>query len=190
MHIILLSFLLIIILAIIFSQSNVRAIIMLSVFSMISAMAYYLYQAPDVAMAELAIGAAIVPLIYVISIARQKKYIVIDNTMDLFLDPGMTGYMLLADFCNQQNLDLVILKEAPDKNNFLLSSRDIDLIVELDRDPSIPKDQPCDKPASDKRYVMLGSKSNFVFSALKELLEKKPCLYVRIDYIREGETHD
>lgn len=190
MHLVLLFFLLVITLAIIFSQSNVRSIIMLSVFSMISAMAYYLYQAPDVAMAELAIGAAIVPLIYVISIARQKKFIVVDDTMDNFLAPGMTGHMLLSDFCKKNNLDLVVLEEAPSKQNFLLSSKDIDLIVEVDRDKGRPKDQPCSKPATDKRYLMLGSRSSFLFSSLEASLEKKPCLYVRTDYIKEDETLD
>ena len=40
---------------------------------------YALNQAPDVAIAEVAIGSAIIPLIYVISIARQREYIVLDR---------------------------------------------------------------------------------------------------------------
>ncbi len=190
MRIIFLSFILLVILAIIFSKSTLRAIILLSVFSMISSLMYYLYQAPDVAMAELAIGAAIVPLIYVISITRQKKYIVVNNTQDHFLDHGMAGYMLLAHFCKQQNLDLVILDEAPTQETFLFSRKDIDLIVDVDKDYHGQDELICSTKPSDKRYVFKGSPSSYIFHALVETLQQDPCSFARIMSIEEEETHD
>lgn len=189
MRIAFLSFLLIIVLAIIFSKSIIRAIILLSVFSVISSLMYYLYQAPDVAMAELAIGAAIVPLIYVISITRQKKYIVIDNTKDRFLERGMAGYMLLSHFCKSKNLELVVMREAPEKESFLFSKKDIDLIVERDSSLLGTSTSYQVKPC-DRRYVFKGSQSSYIFNDLKQILKQNPCTYARIESIEEGETDD
>ncbi|QRN85564.1 DUF4040 domain-containing protein [Clostridia bacterium] len=189
MRIAFLSFLLVIVLAIIFSKSIIRAIIMLSVFSVISSLLYFLYQAPDVAMAELAIGAAVVPLIYVISITRQKKYIVIDNTKDRFLEQGMTGHMLLSQFCKSKNLELVVLREIPEKESFLFSKKDIDLIVERDSFLSGTSISYQVKPC-DRRYVFKGSQSSYIFNDLKQQLLKSPCAYARIESIEEGETDD
>ena len=189
MRIAFLGFLLLIVLSIIFSKSNIRAIILLSVFSIISSLMYYLYQAPDVAMAELAIGAAIVPLIYVISITRQKKYIVIDNTKDRFLDHGMAGHMLLSHFCKTKHLDLVIIREVPEEESFLFSRKDIDLIVERDgRMPGTSVSyhvKPC-----DRRYIFKGSRSSYIFNDLQQLLKEEPCAFARTLAIEEVETHD
>lgn len=68
--------LIIILVAIILSNENLKIIIYSSVFSLICAILYFLYSAPDVALAEAAIGSAIVPLIYIISISKHSK---VDN---------------------------------------------------------------------------------------------------------------
>lgn len=188
MRIAFLIFLLLIVLAIIFSKSTIRAIIMLSVFSVISSLMYYLYQAPDVAMAELAIGAAIVPLIYVISITRQKKYIVIDNTKDLFLDEGMAGYMFLSHFCKKKNLHLVIMKEIPGDHSFLFSRKDIDLIVQ--RDSPVAGSSASHVKPSDRRYLFKGSPSSYIFNDLLKQLQTESCSFARAVNIEEGETRD
>jgi uncharacterized MnhB-related membrane protein len=65
--------------AIIFHQNQFTIIILMSVFSLIVATLYMLNQAPDVAIAEVAINAAIIPLIYVIAISRQRELIVLDT---------------------------------------------------------------------------------------------------------------
>jgi uncharacterized MnhB-related membrane protein len=189
MRIAFLIFLLLIVLAIIFSKSTIRAIIMLSVFSVISSLMYYLYQAPDVAMAELAIGAAIVPLIYVISITRQKKYIVIDNTKDLFLNEGMAGYMFLSHFCKKKNLHLVIMKEIAGDHSFLFSRKDIDLIVQRD-DPMTSTSANCHVKPSERRYVFKGSPSSYIFNDLLQQLQTESCSFARAVNIKEGETRD
>ncbi len=69
--------LIIILVAIILSNENLKIIIYSSVFSLICAILYFLYSAPDVALAEAAIGSAIVPLIYIISISKHSK---VDNS--------------------------------------------------------------------------------------------------------------
>lgn len=189
MRIAFLGFLLLIVLAIIFSKSTIRAIILLSVFSIISSLMYYLYQAPDVAMAELAIGAAIVPLIYVISITRQKKYVVIDNTRDRFLMEGRAGYMFLADFCKKKDLDLMIIRDEPGPDSFLFSRKDIDLIVE--RDSRLPGTRASYSiRPSDRRYLFKGSPSSYIFNDLQKAIRDQGCSFARAISIEEVETRD
>ena len=50
------------------------AVIALCVVSLIAAVLFYLLQAPDVAMAEAAIGAALVTAIFVIAIRKTKRF--------------------------------------------------------------------------------------------------------------------
>lgn len=67
------ALLIIILIVIIFSKENLKIVIYSSVFSLICAILYFLYNAPDVALAEAVIGSAIVPLIYIISISKHSK---------------------------------------------------------------------------------------------------------------------
>ncbi len=67
--------LIIIIITIIKSTENLKIVIYSSIFSLMCAILYFLYNAPDVALAEAAIGSAIVPLIYIIAIAKHSKQI-------------------------------------------------------------------------------------------------------------------
>lgn len=67
------ALLILILLIIISTEDNLKVVIYVSMFSVISGILYYLYSAPDVALAEVAIGSAIVPLIYIISISKHNK---------------------------------------------------------------------------------------------------------------------
>ncbi|MBP2027899.1 multicomponent Na+:H+ antiporter subunit B [Acetoanaerobium pronyense] len=65
--------LIIILLSIIFNDNNLYLILCSSIFSLICAILYYIYNAPDVALAEAAIGSAIIPVIYIIAISKHYK---------------------------------------------------------------------------------------------------------------------
>jgi uncharacterized MnhB-related membrane protein len=52
----------------------INAVIASCVVSLIAAILFYFLQAPDVAMAEAAIGAALVTAIFVIAIKRTKRF--------------------------------------------------------------------------------------------------------------------
>ena len=54
------------------SKNNLKAIIFFSTFSLVTASFYYFLKAPDLALAEAAIGSAIIPLIYIIAISKQR----------------------------------------------------------------------------------------------------------------------
>jgi len=52
----------------------ISAVIASCMVSLMAAILFYLLQAPDVAMAEAAIGAALVTAIFIIAIRRTKRY--------------------------------------------------------------------------------------------------------------------
>jgi multicomponent Na+:H+ antiporter subunit A len=52
----------------------INAVIAAALVSLIAAILFYLLQAPDVAMAEAAIGAALVTVVFIIAIRRTKRF--------------------------------------------------------------------------------------------------------------------
>ncbi len=52
----------------------ISAVIAACMVSLIAAILFYLLQAPDVAMAEASIGAALVTAVFIIAIKRTKRY--------------------------------------------------------------------------------------------------------------------
>ncbi|HDM78785.1 MAG TPA: DUF4040 domain-containing protein [Deltaproteobacteria bacterium] len=52
----------------------INAVIAAALVSLIAAILFYLLQAPDVAMAEAAIGAALVTAVFVVAIRRTKRF--------------------------------------------------------------------------------------------------------------------
>ncbi|HDJ34587.1 MAG TPA: DUF4040 domain-containing protein [Bacteroidetes bacterium] len=55
-------------------QDLMNAVIASCIVSLLAALLFYLLQAPDVAMAEAAIGAALVTGIFVIAVKRTKRF--------------------------------------------------------------------------------------------------------------------
>lgn len=187
MRIVLLLFMVAVLFLIIVSKSNLRSIILLSVFSTIGALMYYLYQAPDVAMAELAVGAAVVPLIFLISVTRQKKYVVEDNTTDKFMSPGQPGHQLLREFCQLHELDLVVMDDKATERSFLFTKKDIDLLVYNDAG-TIPHTGSiiCSISPTLQQYMFQGGRSSFLFQEFIEMLElERECPWAQIVYREE-----
>ena len=89
-------------LSVVVSKNNFTIVILMSVFSLIAATLYMLNQAPDVAIAEVAINAAIIPLIYIIAISRQRELIIYDKLQHGDIDPTTQQkgdvYTYLYDF--------------------------------------------------------------------------------------------
>jgi len=52
----------------------INAVIAMALVSLLASILFYLLQAPDVAMAEAAIGAALTTAIFIIAIRRTKRY--------------------------------------------------------------------------------------------------------------------
>ncbi len=72
-HIVLVSLLVIVAFMVIFVKDLIVAAIILGAFSLLLALEFYLLQAPDVAIAEAGVGAAISTAIYILAIKGTKR---------------------------------------------------------------------------------------------------------------------
>ncbi len=176
---ILLQILMIIIALIIISnKDNLKIIIFFAVFSLVTASLYFFNNAPDVALAEVAIGSAITPLIFIISISKQKDFIVINHTEDDFFCHGLTetgdGYKFLQNFTEHYNLKLNLYSSSSGSIVGIFRSRNVDLII--------------DKSPSAGKYILKGKESNILMNKLEQLSLKEPL--IEIMKINEGETND
>lgn len=149
---------------IVFHEQNFTIIIFISVFSLIAATLYTMNQAPDVAIAEVAIGAAIIPLIYVISISRQREFIVLDKSRHGFIDPNeqLEGvvYDILNKFVDTFDLKLNVCCDIEGKEEDLTNQLNVDLIISYDE--------------KNDHYTLKGKASSVLMSKLRRLTEDHP----------------
>ncbi len=153
--------------AIVLHKNNGTIIILIASFSLVTASLYIINNAPDVAIAEIAIGSAIIPLIYVISISRQREFIVLDRAMDEFIFIGDElagiGYVLLHRLAEYYHLELNItndpglcsLDEAMDR--MLCEKTNVDLIVAKDEETG--------------KYVFKGKRSSTLMKKLQQMTQ-------------------
>ena len=95
-------------------------IIGMGVLSFLLAAVYALQGAPDVAVAEAAIGAALVTLIYVLAVRRAGRLVVVASDVPtLFHREGtrLVGleYELLAGFAHEEHLELMVHFASPEE---------------------------------------------------------------------------
>jgi len=152
-------------LAIVLHKKTGTIVILIASFSLVTASLYVLNNAPDVAIAEVAIGSAIIPLIYVISVSRQREFIVLDKAMDDFIitDEQFTGigYILLKRFADFYHLELNITNdpmlgrqdEARDQR--LIEDTNVDLIVTKDKETG--------------DYILKGKASSLLMNKLEQM---------------------
>lgn len=151
--------------AIVTHQNNGTIIILIASFSLVTASLYVINNAPDVAIAEIAIGSAIIPLIYVISISRQREFIVLDKVMDDFIisdnEFAGIGYVLLRRFSEFYHLELNITNDpmlcnlGEGKDQVLCEQTNVDLIITKD-------------PDTDE-YVLKGKASSLLMNKLEQM---------------------
>ena len=157
--------LIILAIAIVVHRNNGTIIILITSFSLVTASLYIMNKAPDVAIAEVAIGSAIIPLIYVISISRQREFIVLDKAMDDFIisDNQFTGvgYILLKRFSDLYHLELNITNDArlcslgAGRDQLLCEQTNVDLIVVKDEETN--------------KYILKGKKSSILLQKLASM---------------------
>lgn len=85
-------------------KNNQKLVVYFSVFSLVAASLYFYSHAPDVALAEIAVGSAFIPLIFLIAISKQRTFTVLLNGLENFVYQG-----LMEEFCLEENLKLKIL---------------------------------------------------------------------------------
>lgn len=169
--------LIVIAIVIVFHKENFTIIIYIAAFGLIAATLYVINQAPDVAIAEVAIGSAIIPLIYVISISRQREFIVLDRVDHdkLSLDQEMIEvYDLLTKFADDHSLKLNICAGIKGSESELTRELNIDLIIVYNE---------------DKQYFELKGKSSSII--LKELKAvTKPTKTMKVSTIEDRDLYD
>ena len=165
--------------AIVFHKENFTIIIYISSFGLIAATLYVLNQAPDVAIAEVAIGSAIIPLIYVISISRQREFIVLDrvdhNELDESIDEkNIELYEILTSFVDDNQLKMNVCSDIKGSDEALTKDLNVDLIISYDHEKH--------------KFILKGKQSSIL---MDHLIQKTFQLdYIEVITFKEGESID
>lgn len=145
---------------IVMEKNNKRIIIYFSIFSLLAASLYFYNHAPDVALAEIAVGSAFIPLIFLITISKQRTFTVMLNTEKEFIFED-----LVINFCKNENLELKLVnaKDVYDDETKSIHGafrrHDIDVIVDYN-----PK---------KKRYDLTCKESNVMIDRFEQLATKE-----------------
>ncbi|MEW9123180.1 MAG: DUF4040 domain-containing protein [Thermotaleaceae bacterium] len=162
------------------TKNLLRAVIFLAVFSLVISVLYFVFQAPDVALAEAAIGSAISTFLFLIAIEKQKEFLVISHINTDFLHrgdddlPRGEGYHLLKDFCSQLGLKIKVDFREGGEIKGILRDRNVDLIV--DQDPK------------SKKYLLKAKKSSLITHQLMSLTRNMN--HIRIIALEDRETDE
>jgi len=168
-------FIIVILVVLVASNDGIFIAILFSLFSLFASLLFFINHAPDVAIAEIAVGSAIMPLILIISISKQKEFLVDDRVGDGFVtNEGSDGYKLLMSFTKHYNLNLKICKNGICDISGVLRKDHVDLIVE--------------KADGGKGYLLKGKKSSILMNRLK--MEAKEVSGISIVSIEEREEYD
>jgi putative multicomponent Na+:H+ antiporter subunit B len=169
--------LIVIAISIVFHKENFTIIILISAFGLIAATLYAINQAPDVAIAEVAIGSAIIPLIYVISISRQREFIVLDrvdhNRFELDTE-NILVYELLTAFVEKHDLKMNVCSDIAGSDKELTKELNVDLIIIYD-----------DK---EKAFMLKGKSSSVLMKSLTEIVEAHA--FIKVVGMKDGDLYD
>lgn len=160
-------------------NNNLYLIMYSFVFSLITASLYFIYKAPDLALAEIAIGCGLTPLIYTIAISKQQTFVVVvfrgtgkselkDENIEIQFEK------LMGDFADHYGLKLEIHQY---KANYRSSRKKslkmghIDLIAIYD--------------SNSNMIEIEGNSHNLMINRLRYLLSN----HDRINLKKEGEQH-
>lgn len=170
-------FLIVIAIAVVLHKENFTIIIYIASFGLIAAILYTLNQAPDVAIAEVAIGSAIIPLIYVVSISRQREYIILDrvnhNRYDLD-EQNIILYEKLSEFVLKHDLKMNVCADMEGYDELITKELNVDLIISYNDET--------------KKFELKGKSSSILVKQLKETCNVLD--FVDVIFLKEGEHND
>ncbi|MCK5762663.1 MAG: DUF4040 domain-containing protein [Clostridiales bacterium] len=72
----------ILIISIMYQKDLYFNVLYLTMASLIAAVLYTIFNAPDIALAEIAVGCALIPFVYIIAITKQKDLFILDEIED------------------------------------------------------------------------------------------------------------
>lgn len=148
-------------------KNNLNLIIYYFVFSFLAASLYFLSKAPDIALAEIAVGCAFIPIIYIIAISKQNEFNVLlydgkealeNLEYRVYYDEL---YYFLSEFCEEYSLDLKIITKKttyyPTVHG-VFRPGNVDLIAAFNPDEEV--------------LWIIGNKSNFMYPKLETISHK------------------
>lgn len=157
-------------------KESLRLIIYFAVFSLLMSVLYFLYHAYDVALAEIAIGSALLPLFFIIALGKQKNFVVVSRVEDAFFSEkeDCPGFKLLKRFTDSFDLTLDVFFEHHVQIKGAFRERNVDLIIV--------------KSHRDGKYVFVMKKSSVLHHKLQRMLQKDP--RIRFEVVEEDEIYD
>lgn len=154
-------------LVIVNESDYLKLVVSFSLFSLFVTGIYFFNYAPDVAIAEIAIGSAIVPIMLLVSISKQRKFIVAgDVEGSCFIKEGECKDVL-EEFCDLYDLDLHIMKDL-DEDQLVLSG--VFRVVNLDLYVK--------KREGTNGYFLIGKESSILMHRLDLMTRMNPDIIV------------
>lgn len=157
----------IIALNIVLEKEYLKMIISFSLFSLFVTAIYFLNYAPDVAIAEIAIGSAIVPIMLLITISKQRQFIVAGDIENICFSQSGQCYNVLDEFCKIYDLDLKFMENIK-KDQFILSgvfrAVNVDLYVK--------------KREKIGGYFLIGKEASILMHRLDKMTQEDPNITV------------
>lgn len=150
-----------------FTKNRLHLILYFSVFSAIVAAAYFVMKAPDLALAEVAVGCAFIPLIFLITVGKHRVFTVLilpQRHVGISTSESMLENvkLILKEFCNDYELDLKILDTPKEEMGFLYQvfrPGNVDLICSYDTEKNIVSVQ--------------GNQSNVIINVLQKHFDER-----------------
>lgn len=147
-------------------KNNLHLVMFFSVFSFTAAAVYFFSQAPDIALAEVAVGSAFIPLVYLIAIGKQKKFNVLLDFVGAkgqIIEPESIRSFteVLEQFCLDYSLELNLVhyegEEGPNVQR-IFRVGNVDLI--------------CHYHLAEDSIEMKGNASNIMLNSLEQRLQE------------------
>lgn len=164
------------IIAMLRENDSLRLVVYFTGFSLLMSALYFLYHAYDVALAEIAIGSAILPLIFIIAIGKQKTFVVISRVKDDFMneEENSPGQTLLRGFAHRYGLKTEIHFEGQTRLKGAFRRRNADLMVIKSR--------------RDGKYIFLMKSSSVLHYKMQRIAEGHRNL--RFEVVEEDQVYD
>ncbi|MEA3423071.1 MAG: DUF4040 domain-containing protein [Bacillota bacterium] len=147
----------ILIISIMYQKDLYFNVLYLMMASLIAAVLYTIFNAPDIALAEIAVGCALIPFVYIIAITKQKSFFILDEIEDELSAKLIDDIRLL---CKDEKLKIKMIAEK-NIHNFELT----DVFRKLNVDIIIKK--------NGKQYEVISKETSELNDHLIQILKQR-----------------
>ncbi|MBN2258927.1 MAG: DUF4040 domain-containing protein [Clostridiales bacterium] len=157
--------------AIIFQKNLYFSVLYMAITSILSSVLFIIFNAPDIALAEISVGSTLIPFVYIISITKQKEFVVMDESKD------PNSNQIISDiniFCSNEKLKMMKIYQRSSKDfelNEVFRKSNIDVIIQN----------------NNGYYELISKEASHINDKIIEYLNKKNYNF-KIIYTRIGEN--